>query len=144
MATRLSAPSAWTADRGAALVQAAYALGAVALAGEAVVHVEQFFDFYHGVRWIGPLFLVNAAACLVVIAGLAYPRTRALAAVAGVATSALALGGLIVSYGTGLFGWQEVGFATAIELVLIFEVAAVILLSAALAAPALVRGRVSG
>jgi hypothetical protein len=144
MATRLSAPSARTADRGAALVQAAYALGAVALAGEAVVHVEQFFDFYHGVRWIGPLFLVNAAACLVVIAGLAYPRTRALAAVAGVATSALALGGLIVSYGTGLFGWQEVGFATAIELVLIFEVAAVILLSAALAAPALVRGRVSG
>jgi hypothetical protein len=59
------------------------------------------------------------------------------------ATSVVALGGLIVSYGNGLFGWQEVGFATAIELVLIFEVAAVILLSAALAAPAVLRRRVA-
>jgi hypothetical protein len=131
--------SPWPAARGDALVQATYALGAAALAGEAVVHIQQFFSFYHQVSWIGPLFLVNAAACLVVIAGLAYPRTRELAAVSGVVISALALCGLIVSYGTGLFGWQEVGFATAIELVLIFEVAAVILLSAALAVPALVK-----
>jgi hypothetical protein len=144
MATRLSARSAWTADRNQAIVQATYALGAVALAGEAVVHVQQFFDFYHGVRWIGPLFLANAAACLVVIAGLTYARTRALAAVAGVVTSAVALGSLIVSYGNGLFGWQEVGFARAIELVLIFEVAAVILLSAALAAAATLNGRGAG
>jgi hypothetical protein len=144
MATRVWLRSPWAADRGEALVQATYALGAVALAGEAVVHVQQFFSLYHGVRWIGPLFLANAAACIVVIAGLAYARTRELAAVAGVATSALALGGLIVSYGNGLFGWQEVGFATPVELVLIFELAAVILLSAALATPALVRARGSG
>jgi hypothetical protein len=80
---------------------------------------------------------------VIVIAGLAYARTRELAAVAGVVTSVLALAGLIVSYGTGLFGWQEVGIATAIELVLIFEVAAVILLSAALAAPGVLRRRVA-
>ena len=141
MATRFPAPAPRIAARGETLVEVTYALGAVALAGEAVVHVQQFFDFYHGVRWIGPLFLANAAACVVVIAGLAYPPTRILAALAGVVTSVAALGGLIISYGTGLFGWQEAGFATAIELVLIFEVAAAILLSAALAASGLLHGR---
>ena len=144
MATRLSAPHRSDVDAGETLVQATYALGALALAGEAVVHVQQFFSFYHDVRWIGPLFLANAAACVVLVAGLAYPRTRALAALAGVVTSVLALGGLIISYGSGLFGWQEVGFATAIELVLIFELAAVILLAAALAGAAALRGHAAG
>jgi hypothetical protein len=39
-----------------------------------------------------------------------------------------------VSYGQGLFGWHEGGFRTPIALVTIAEVAAVLLLSAALAA----------
>jgi hypothetical protein len=77
------------------------------------------------VRWIGPLFLANAAASMVTIIGLAYWRTRALAALAGVVISALALGSLVVSYGHGLFGWQEM--------------CAAILLSAALATAALRR-----
>jgi hypothetical protein len=47
--------------------------GALALAGEAVVHVQQYFALFHEVRWIGPLFLANAVACAAVIAGLAYP-----------------------------------------------------------------------
>src|SRR3954468_120013 len=54
-----------------AVVPAAYALGALSLAGEAAVHVQQFADLFHGVRWIGPLFLANAGAIVVVIAGLA-------------------------------------------------------------------------
>jgi hypothetical protein len=82
-----------------AVVPAAYALGAVALAAEAAVHVQQFADLFHGVRWIGPLFLANAVAIVVVIAGLALPRTRQLAPLAGVVISALALGSLVVSYG---------------------------------------------
>jgi len=45
-------------------------------------------------------------------------------------------GSLVVSYGRGLFGWREAGFRPVIELSLIFEVAAVVLLSAALAATA--------
>ena len=44
-----------------------------------------------------------------------------------------ALSGLVVSYGQGLFGWQEGGFRTPVELAVITEVGAVILLSAALA-----------
>jgi hypothetical protein len=124
-----------------AVVPAAYALGAVALAGEAAVHVQQFADLFHGVRWIGPLFLANAVAIIVVIAGLALPRTRQLAALAGVVISALALGSLVVSYGHGLFGWQEAGFRTPVAVAVIAEAGAVVLLTAALTGDALPRER---
>jgi hypothetical protein len=110
--------------------------GAAALAGEATVHLQQYFALFHEVRWIGPLFVANAVACVIVIAGLAHRRTRGLAALAGVATSAVALGSLIVSYGEGLFGWREAGFRPIIALTVSFELAAVVLLSAALAAAA--------
>jgi hypothetical protein len=143
MATSLSRRPGWIGTGGETVLLPVYALGAAAVAGEGVVHVQQYISSYHDVRWIGPLFLVNAVACAVTIAGLAYPRTRELAALAGVVVSAVALGSLIISYGTGLFGWQEAGFSTAIELVLIFEVAAVVLLSAALASAAAVRGRLA-
>jgi hypothetical protein len=114
-----------------------FGAGALALAGEAVVHVQQYFALFHDVRWIGPLFLANAAACAVAIGGLLDRRTRYLAALAGVGISAVALAGLIVSYGEGLFGWQEAGFRPIIELTVIFELAAVLLLSAALATASL-------
>jgi hypothetical protein len=111
---------------------AAYALGALLLAGEAVVHVEQFVSEFHDVRWIGALFLINAAAVVVTIAGMARPDTRPLAALAGVVISAVALVGLVVSYGHGLFGWQEAGFRTPVGLAMITEAGAVILLATAL------------
>jgi hypothetical protein len=116
----------------AAAAAAAYALGALLLAGEGAVHVQQFVSEFHDVRWIGPLFLANAAAVVVTIAGLAWPRTRRLAALAGVAISAVALASLVISYGQGLFGWQEAGFRTPVELAMITEAGAVILLAAAL------------
>ncbi len=115
-----------------AAAPAAYALGALLLAGEAAVHVQQFVSEFHDVRWIGPLFLANAAALLVTIAGLTQPRTRRLAALAGIVISAIALGSLIVSYGQGLFGWQEAGFRTPVALAMITEAGAVILLATAL------------
>lgn len=124
-----------------AVVPVAYALGAVALAAEAAVHVQQFADLFHGVRWIGPLFLANAVAIVVVIAGLALPRTRQLATLAGVVISALALGSLVVSYSHGLFGWQEAGFRTPVAVAVIAEVGAVVLLTAALTGDALLRER---
>jgi hypothetical protein len=116
-----------------AVALVASGLGALLLAGEAAVHIQQFASEFHEVSWIGPLFLANAAACLVVIAGLTYHRTRELAALAGVVISVLALGSLVVSYGDGLFGWQDFGFRTAIALAVITEVGSVILVSAALA-----------
>lgn len=131
-----SAPARWslTTAGSDAVASAAYTLGALSLAGEAAVHVQQYVSLYHEVRWIGPLFLANAAASVAAIAGLAYARTRQLAALAGIVISAVALGSLVVSYGQGLFGWQEAGFRTAVALALVSEVGAVIVLSTALAA----------
>jgi hypothetical protein len=117
-----------------AAVPAAYALGALMLAGEAALHIQQYVAIFREVNWIGPLFLANAAACLLAVAGLVYRRTRRVAALAGVVISVVALGSLVVSYGQGLFGWHEGGFRTPVALVTIAEVAAVLLLSAALAA----------
>jgi len=139
MATDALSRRSLTLGRDDALAAAAYALGAVALAGEAAVHIQQYVSLIHDVRWIGPLFLLNAAACVLAMIGLAYGRTRALAALAGVAISALALGGLVVSYGHGLFGWHEGGFRTAVAIAVIAEMCAAILLSAALTTTAVRR-----
>ena len=123
-----------------AAVSVAYALGALALAGEAAVHLQQYVSFIHTVRWIGPLFLVNAAACAVMIIGLADRRTRVLAALAGVAISAVAIASLVVSYGRGLLGWHEAGFRTPVAWAMVTELGAVILLSSALAGVAFAHG----
>jgi hypothetical protein len=116
-------------------VPAAYVLGAFALAGEAAVHIQQYVAIFHEVRWIGPLFLANAAASLAAVVGLAYRPTRRLAAVAGVAISVVALGSLVVSYGQGLFGWHEAGLRSPVAVAAIAEVASVMLLSMARAGP---------
>ena len=115
-----------------AAAAAAYALGALLLAGEAAVHLQQYLAEFHDVRWIGPLFVANAAALVLTIAALTQPRIRPLAALAGIVISALALASLVISYGNGLFGWQEGGFRTPVALALITEAGAVILLATAL------------
>jgi hypothetical protein len=131
----LGLPSAVSVPSGA------YAAGAALLAGEAAVHIQQYAAILHMVHWVGPLFLANAAACLVTIGGLAYSRTRVPAALAGIVVSVVALAALVVSYGQGIFGWQEGGFRTPVALAVIAELGAVVLLSAALAAGAAVRAR---
>ena len=132
-------PAAPAAFAFSALILAAYALGAVALAGEAAVHIQQYESVVHGVRGLGPLFLLNAAASIAAIAGLVFRPTRRLAALAGVATSAVVLAALVVSYGRGLYGWFETGFRTPVEVAVITELSAVIFLSVALAASLLER-----
>jgi hypothetical protein len=128
-------------QRAAALAATAgYALGALALAAEAAVHIQQYAAIFNEVDWIGPLFLANAGASLAAVVGLAGRRTRPLAALAGVAISVVALGSLVVSYGQGLFGWHEGGFRTPIAVAVIAEVASALLLSVALAASARARG----
>jgi hypothetical protein len=126
----------WSTTGTQALALAAYALGAALLAGEAAVHIQQYATGFDQLAWIGPLFLANAAACILAIAGLAFGRTRQLAALAGVAISALALGALLLSYANGIFGWQEFGIRTPLEIAAITELGAVMALSAGLAASA--------
>ena len=46
----------------------------------------------------------------------------------------------MVSYGQGLFGWQEGGFRTPVAIAVITEVGVVILLSTALTVSAALRG----
>jgi hypothetical protein len=116
---------------------ALYGVGAMMLALEAGVHLQQFVSLFHAVRWIGPLFVANAVASLLAAAGLAHERTRTVAALAGIVISACALGGLVLSYGTGLFGWMEGGWRTAIALAVVSEVGAVLALAAGLAGAAL-------
>jgi hypothetical protein len=92
---------------GDVLIGALYGLGGLLLALEAAVHVQQFVVIFHGMRWIGPLFVANAAACVVALAGLVPKRTRPLAALAGIAISTAALGGLVLSYAVGCSaGWK--------------------------------------
>jgi hypothetical protein len=122
----------WVATRTQALLVLAYSTGAAALAGVGAVHVQQYVALLHVVRWIGPLFLANAAACVVAIIGLGFRPTRQLAALGGVAISALTLAGLVVSYGQGLFGWREAGFRTSIAIDVITTVVAAIALTGAL------------
>jgi hypothetical protein len=117
-----------------AIARAAYVLGALLLAGEAAVHIQQYVSLLHSVRWVGPLFLVDAAACIAVIGGLSAPQTRPLAALAGVVTSAGALAALVVSYGRGVFGWFEIGFRPPVEVAVIMELGAVLFLCIALGA----------
>ena len=122
----------WVATRAQALLVLAYSTGAAALAGVGAVHVQQYVTLLHVVPWIGPLFLANAAACAATIIGLAFRPTRQLAALGGVVISALTLGGLVVSYGPGLFGWREAGFRTPIAVDVITTVVATIALTLAL------------
>jgi hypothetical protein len=126
----------WVATRAQALLVLAYSTGAAALAGEGAVHVSEYVTLVHPVPWIGPLFLANAAACAATIIGLAFRPTRQLASLGGVVISVLALGGLVLSYGPGLFGWHEVGFRTSISVAVITAVAATIALTLALAVAA--------
>jgi hypothetical protein len=134
MATSAPARPSWTSANTHTVASILCTLGGVMLAGEAAVHLQQYTSLFHGVDWIGPVFLANAAASVAAIAGLVHPRTRPLAALFGVVLSALSLGSLVVSYGHGLFGWQEAGFRTPVALAVITEVGAVILLSMALTA----------
>lgn len=46
----------------------------------------------------------------------------------------IALAGLVVSYGRGLFGWQEGGFRSSVAIAVVTGTGAVIMLSLALAA----------
>jgi hypothetical protein len=72
--------------------------------------------------------------------GLAAARTRVLAALAGAITSAVAIASLVVSYGRGLFGWNEAGFRAPVAWAVVTELGAVILLTSALAGVAFAQG----
>jgi hypothetical protein len=95
--------------RPAPLVLALRVVGAVLLAGTAVIHIRLWAQGYDSISWIGPLFLLNAisgfALCLAV---LGTPRRLLVwPAVAGALLELGTLGALILSSTVGLFGFVE-------------------------------------
>jgi hypothetical protein len=128
-------------------VLALAATGAGFLVWSGVIHLMLWSDGYKDISVIGPLFLVQAIACIVLalaIVALRWLALLAAGAVAGVATAA----GLLLSVNVGLFGFTESLSVPYAELSLAVEfTAAFVLLVAtgllALAQPTRVAGNSS-
>jgi hypothetical protein len=126
-------------------------LGAVAVLAVGVDHIEQYYvDYYRAVPTIGTLFVLDFISATVIAAGLLLPlgrvtrrfgdRLLTVLALAGIGIGAGTLAGLLVSENVGLFGFMEAGYHSAIVLSIVFDVAAVALLSAFLALRAVSHG----
>ena len=114
-------------------------LGALALLVVGGVHYQQYhYEYYSAIPTIGPLFLaafVSATALGLFLLSPVRPLRRLgrvpdqLAALAGVGVAAGALGALLISEQTPLFGFQEHGYRFAIVLALVAEAVVVTMLS---------------
>jgi hypothetical protein len=119
-------------------------LGAGALLAVGLDHLEQRTTaHYSAIPTIGTLFLLNFVSATVVAVGLALPLERlggpvgrrllTLLALSGIGIAAGSIAGLLISESTGLFGFMETGYRSAIVLSLVFEGATIILLGIYLA-----------
>ena len=108
------------------------AVGTAALVAEGALHLQQYVAIFHTVRWIGPLFVLNAAGCGAAAIALLFRRTVRLGALGGVAISVAALAGLAKSYDGGLFGWYEFGLRPPIEIAIAAEAVAALALGSLL------------
>ena len=119
-------------------------LGALALLAVGFDHIQQYYaDYYRAVPTIGTLFVLDFIAALIVGLALLTPVRHLagrfedllvrLLALGGIGLAGGTLGGLLISENGGLFGFMEVGYRSAIVLSMVFDVAAVVLLTAFLA-----------
>jgi hypothetical protein len=133
-----SSPTPPSARR-SSIAQAALFLGAVAVVATGVDHLQQYYgNDYSTVPTIGTLFFLNFVSAILIAAGLIAPLgrvagryagpVRAAFAISGIGLGALSLGGLFISEGSGLFGFVEHGYRTAIVLAIVAEVAAIVFL----------------
>jgi hypothetical protein len=105
-------------------------LGAIATVVVGVVHLQQYADFIADVPTIGVLFVLNGLAAGVVVV-LLVTRRAALGALGAVLLSAGALVSVLISMtDTGLFGYTEPTFRSAVVVAVVAEAAAVLLLLA--------------
>jgi hypothetical protein len=120
-------------------------VGALALLGVGVDHIEQYYvDFYSRIPTIGTLFALNFISATLVALALVAPFRRlagrwtdaalALLALSGIGIAAGTLAGLLVSENGGLFGFMEQGYREAIVISIVLEAATIILLGLFLAA----------
>jgi hypothetical protein len=145
--TTQTMPSAATATtkRQATIARTALYLGALAVLATGVLHIQQYYgQSYSTIPTIGTLFFLNFVSAVVVAVGLMAPlgrvagryadAIRALFAVGGIGIALGSLVGLFVSESSGLFGFVEHGYRTAIVLAIVAEVAAITFLAVYLAA----------
>ena len=81
-------------------------IGGGFLVWSAVIHLELWGDGYRGISVIGPLFLVQGVACIILGVAIVAFRWLALLAAGAVAGVATAVGLLLTVY-VGLFGYTE-------------------------------------
>jgi hypothetical protein len=121
-------------------------LGAAALLAVGLDHLQQRTAAHYAVvPTIGTLFLLNFVSATVLAVGLALPferlggtagrRLPALLALSGVDIAAGSVAGLLISETTGLFGFMENGYRSAIVLSLVLEGATIVLLGTYVAHP---------
>lgn len=139
-ATKHSAAVGWfTMNLRSTIAWAALYLGALAVLATGVVHIQQFYaNDYSTIPTIGTLFFLNFVSAAVIAVGLLAPlgriagryaeAIRALFAVGGIGLAVLSLISLFISESSGLFGFVENGYRTAIVLAIVAEVAAAVFL----------------
>ena len=138
--TTASATTTTSTTRARSIIaKTALYLGAVSVLGTGVVHIQQFYDQdYSTIPTIGTLFFLNFVAAVVIALGLIVPlrraagryadATRGAFAIGGIALGVLSLVALFISESSGLFGFVENGYRTAIDLAIVAEVAATLFL----------------
>jgi len=116
--------------------------GAGLLAWSGVIHLQLWSDGYRSISVIGPLFLIQGIASIVLAVALAAFRRLVLLA-AGAVLAAATAAGLLLSAGIGLFGYVEsLAVPYAVTSLVVEFTSAVVLAAAAaivLAAPLLRR-----
>ena len=128
-----------TTQRRSIIAGAALYLGALAVLATGVLHIQQYSaQNYSTIPTIGTLFFLNFVSAVVIAVGLVAPlgrvagryadAIRALFALGGIGIAVGSLAGLFVSESSGLFGFVEHGYRTAIVLAIVAEVAATVFL----------------
>ena len=137
--TTASATTPSATRQRAIIAKAALYLGALSVLAIGVVHIQQFYDQdYSTIPTIGTLFFLNFVGAVVIAVGLIVPLRRVAGryadairagfAVSGIGLGVLSLVALFVSESSGLFGFVENGYRTAIDLAIVAEVAAALFL----------------
>lgn len=110
--------------------------GALLLIWCGALHFYLWVDYFHRVRTIGPLFVVQGTVAVLCGAAIVASRKRMLALVGAVILAATA-GALLVSAWVGLFGYHERLRAPYVGMSLVVEIlgAVALLLSMAVSNP---------
>jgi hypothetical protein len=129
---RRTLPYAFVGPSGSAATRAAITLslvaGSVLLASSGAIHLQLWATGYRTIPTIGPLFLLQGIAGVILAVVLALWR-RLLFVVAGAGFMVATIGGLLVSVKFGLFGFKDTFGAPYAGLSLVLESAGAVVLT---------------